>query len=160
SRSERSGSGDVSVRYRGPEGPVWAYCDGAQIRQVLWNLIRNGVQASAAGSTVRVTAQTVEEEARVKIAVADEGKGIEPDAIAKIFEPFYTTRSHGAGIGLAVVRRIIEDHAAVGATIEVRSRAGEAGAGESGKKEAGAIFEVGLARAAPGTKTMSGASDA
>ena len=46
SRSERSGAGDVEVTYEGPEGPVWATCDGAQMRQVLWNLVRNGVQAS------------------------------------------------------------------------------------------------------------------
>ena len=50
SRSERSGSGDVSVKYKGPDGSVWARCDAAQMRQVLWNLVRNGVQASGAGS--------------------------------------------------------------------------------------------------------------
>lgn len=146
-RSERSGSGDVGVRYIGPESPVLARCDAAQMRQVVWNLVRNAVQASAAGATVIVRVE--EEEARVRLSVSDEGPGIDPEMAANIFDAFYTTRSHGAGIGLAVVRRIIDDHAAMGATIEVRSTRPAA----SGASGVGATFEVGLARAAPvGTK--------
>jgi signal transduction histidine kinase len=133
SRSERSGSGDVAVRYEGPEGRVLARCDGAQMRQVLWNLVRNAVQVSSAGATVTVT--VAEEARRVAMRVEDEGPGISEEAASRIFDAFYTTRSHGAGIGLAVVRRIIDDHAPLGATIDVHS---------SGK---GATFEVGLARA-------------
>jgi hypothetical protein len=58
---------------------------------------------------------------------------------------FFTTRSHGAGMGLAVVRRIIDEHASVGATIDVRSGEVPADPGPSGRQ--GATFEVGLARA-------------
>jgi signal transduction histidine kinase len=134
SRSDRSGAGDVEVTYDGPTGAVLATCDAAQMRQVLWNLVRNGVQASGAGSMVRVSVK--EEEERVLMAVADSGPGIEPESRAKIFDAFFTTRSQGAGIGLAVVRRIIDDHAAVGASIDVRSGEGT-----------GCTFEVGLARA-------------
>lgn len=53
--------------------------------------------------------------------VDDEGPGISEVARARIFDAFYTTRTHGVGIGLALVKRIIDDHAAVGASIEVRS---------------------------------------
>ncbi len=151
SRSERSGSGDVTVSYEGPEGPLLAHCDARQMRQVLWNLVRNGVQATAAGTTVTVLVRAVG--SRVEMAVTDEGPGITPEASEKIFDAFYTTRSHGAGIGLAVVRRIIDDHASVGATIAVRAAkpAGDpvnrATSREtpsvSGK---GAAFVVGLAR--------------
>jgi len=132
SKSDRGGSGDVTVRYKGPSEPLVAECDAAQMRQVLWNLVRNGVQASAAGSTVTVAVEEAGD--RVRMLVTDEGPGIPPEAVERIFDAFYTTRSHGAGIGLAVVRRIIDDHAAVGATIDVHSTAN------------GATFEVGLAR--------------
>jgi signal transduction histidine kinase len=134
SLSERSGSGDVAVHYRGPEGAAFARCDPAQMRQVLWNLVRNGVQATGAGTSVTVSVTSVGD--RVEMAVRDEGPGIAPDAMQKIFDAFYTTRAGGAGIGLAVVRRIIEDHRSIGASIEVRDEAGP-----------GATFVVGLARA-------------
>jgi signal transduction histidine kinase len=139
-RSERSGSGDVTVHYRGPPGSAFARCDAAQIRQVLWNLVRNGVQASGAGARVAVSIVTAAD--RVEMGVSDEGPGVAPEAAQKIFDAFYTTRAGGAGIGLAVVRRIIDDHAPLGATIEVR------GGGETEGREArGATFVVGLARA-------------
>ena len=136
SRSERSGAGDVTVSYVGPEGATLARCDAAQMRQVLWNLVRNGVQATGAGTSVTVSVALRGD--RVEMAVADEGPGIAPDAAQKIFDAFYTTRAGGAGIGLAVVRRIIEDHKPFGATIEVRAA--------SEKESSGASFVVGLAR--------------
>jgi two-component system, NtrC family, sensor histidine kinase HydH len=148
SRSERSGSGDVTVHYRGPETPVLARCDPAQMRQVLWNLVRNGVQATGAGTSVNVSVKAVGD--RIEMAVTDEGPGIAPEAREKIFDAFYTTRSHGAGIGLAVVRRIIDDHRTLGATIEVRDAGtGSASGGKSqkGAEIGGAAFVVGLARA-------------
>ena len=70
----------------------------------------------------------------ILLSVTDQGPGIAPDALARIFDAFYTTRSHGIGIGLAVVRRVVDEHAPFGAAITVRS-------GESG----GATFEVRLA---------------
>jgi two-component system, NtrC family, sensor histidine kinase HydH len=139
-RSDRSASGDVEVRYAGPPEGIWATCDPSQLRQVLWNLVRNGVQASGAGSTVRIGVK--EEGDEVRLAVTDEGPGISQEAADRIFDAFYTTRSHGTGIGLAVVRRIIDEHAALGASIEVTS--GDGGPG------AGATFEVTLARTEPG----------
>ena len=132
--SERSGSGDVTVHYRGPEGAVLARCDPAQMRQVLWNLVRNGVQATGAGTTVTVSIASLGD--RVEMAVRDEGPGIAPDAVQQIFHAFYTTRAGGAGIGLAVVRRIIDDHRPLGASIELRDGT-----------EPGATFVVGLAPA-------------
>lgn len=140
-RSERSGAGDVTVRYVGPEGKVFALCDPAQMRQVVWNLVRNAVQASGAGTTVTVSVDTADK--RALLAVTDEGPGIAADVAARLFDAFFTTRSHGAGIGLAVVRRIIDDHAPYGATIDVSS----ASSSEGGPT--GAVFEVGLARAEP-----------
>ena len=150
--SERSGAGDVEVRYRGPSTPVWATCDAAQMRQVLWNLVRNGVQASGAGSSVIVSIEDLH--GRIAMTVSDSGPGIAPASRAKLFDAFFTTRSQGAGIGLAVVRRIIDDHAHLGVTIDVRSGSDD-DAGQAGEdRSPGAIFEVGLASAAlPGTRT-------
>jgi signal transduction histidine kinase len=116
-RSER-GAGDVAVVYEGPDEPVTAWCDGAQIRQVLWNLVRNAVQASAAGSQVVVR---VEREPKIALSVVDAGPGVTSETKDQIFDAFYTTRSHGAGIGLAVVKRIVDEHARYGATIDVLS---------------------------------------
>jgi signal transduction histidine kinase len=158
------GGGDVKVEYRGPTAPVWARCDGAQMRQVLWNLVRNGVQASVAGQSVAVSIVEVEASpdrhsgtaGRVLMRVADDGPGIDDEAREKIFDAFFTTRSHGTGMGLAVVRRIIDDHANLGASIEVRSANDGNGASEpprrgpgetKGSRKKGATFEVGLARA-------------
>ena len=149
SRSERSGAGDVVVHYRGPDSPVLARCDPAQIRQVLWNLVRNGVQATAAGTSVTVSIAIVKE--RIEMTVTDEGPGIAVEAREKIFDAFYTTRSHGAGIGLAVVRRIIDDHEPFGVTIEVREAGHESKSIGNGTANpaagGGASFVVGLARA-------------
>jgi two-component system sensor histidine kinase HydH len=134
---------DVVVRYEGPderpsggrEGPAQATarCDGAQIRQVLWNLVRNAIQASGAGSVVLVRVALSDRE--VTLMVEDEGPGVPEGAEARIFEDFFTTRTHGAGIGLAVVRRIIDDHAPMGARLSVERAPG-----------GGASFRVTLSR--------------
>jgi signal transduction histidine kinase len=120
-RSERSGAGDVAVAYEGPREATLARCDGAQMRQVLWNLVRNAVQASGAGS--RVTVRVEPNGARVALSVEDQGPGIPEEARSRLFDAFYTTRAHGVGIGLAVVKRIMDDHAPYGGTISVESPA-------------------------------------
>ena len=118
-RSERSASGDVKVVYDGPNEAHLVRGDGAQIRQVMWNLVRNAVQASPAGTTVKVI--VVPEARNVVLQVDDEGPGVSDEARARIFDAFYTTRTHGVGIGLALVKRIIDEHAVLGARIEVVS---------------------------------------
>lgn len=107
----------AAVRYEGPDS-AHALCDAAQMRQVLWNLVRNARQASEIDKRVFVRVAVGDD---VELCVDDEGPGIDEAARAKIFDGFYTTRSHGAGIGLAVVKRIIDDHAKHGASIDVAS---------------------------------------
>jgi signal transduction histidine kinase len=114
--------GDVVVRYEGPgesESAVYQ-ADASQLRQVVWNLVRNAVQVSGPGApvTVRVTR---EGDGRAVIAVHDDGPGIGPEARARLFDAFFTTRSSGVGIGLAVVKRIVDDH---GWAIDVESHEG------------------------------------
>jgi len=124
--ASRSGRGaDVRVRYEGPESAL-IFADAAQIRQVVWNLVRNAIQASTAGDEVLVRVSSGEGE-RV-LEVRDRGQGISPEARERLFDAFFTTRSQGMGIGLAVVKRILDDH---GFGIEVESVA-----------EQGTVFRV------------------
>jgi signal transduction histidine kinase len=124
-RSAR-GAGDVRVTFETSDEQLLAVCDAAQMKQVLWNLVRNGVQATPAGGQVWVRAAA--EGPHVRLVVLDQGPGVSDEAKTRIFDAFYTTRSHGTGMGLAVVKRIVDEHAAVGASIEVRSPGGAAGA--------------------------------
>jgi two-component system sensor histidine kinase HydH len=114
--ARRSGRGaaEVALRYERPAS-VWVQADGSQIKQMAWNLIRNAVQASAPGGEVRITIQTEE---TVRLIVEDDGVGIDPDAQSHLFEEFFTTRSHGTGLGLAVVKRIADEH---GIALKVKS---------------------------------------
>ncbi|MEZ4437865.1 MAG: ATP-binding protein [Polyangiaceae bacterium] len=109
----------ISVRYEGPE-EVRIDADPAQMRQVLWNLVRNAMQASDDGSEVVVMLER--KDGDVLMRVIDDGGGIPPSKRDQIFDAFFTTRSHGVGIGLAVVKRVTDDH---GFPIEVESAAGK-----------------------------------
>jgi two-component system, NtrC family, sensor histidine kinase HydH len=116
----QSGRGaDVCVRYEGP-GAAPVRADAAQLRQVVWNLMRNAVQASAAGDEVVVRVSEERAGARL-LSVIDHGPGIPAEARARLFDAFFTTRTHGMGIGLAVVKRILDDH---GFSIAVESGGG------------------------------------
>ncbi|WP_438015080.1 ATP-binding protein [Sorangium sp. So ce315] len=117
----RSGrGGDVDVRFEGPpSAPVTA--DAAQMRQVVWNLVRNAIQASSPGAAVTVRLARGDGRAWA-LEIRDQGRGIPAGARDRLFDAFFTTRTHGMGIGLAVVKRILDDH---GFAIEVDSREGE-----------------------------------
>ncbi len=93
--------------------------DPAQIKQVLVNLIKNAIQAMTKGG--HLTVRTVEGTEGVGFSVEDTGVGIPPDQLNRIFEPFYTTKKKGSGLGLLIVQRIVSDH---GGRIELESRVG------------------------------------
>jgi len=123
----------VRVRVRaGDDGPVIA-ADRGHLTQVLLNLLLNAVQAMPAGGTVTVAAEAVRD--GVALTVDDTGPGIPDDVRARIFDPYFTTRPGGLGLGLAIARRIVEAH---GGSLE----AGTAPGG-------GARFRVRLPRGRP-----------
>ncbi|HEV2454020.1 MAG TPA: ATP-binding protein [Verrucomicrobiae bacterium] len=93
--------------------------DATQMQQVLVNLIKNAMQAMSRGGTL--TLQTGEGSDGVWVSVADTGGGIPQEQITRIFEPFYTTKKKGTGLGLMIVQRIVRAH---GGKIEVESRVG------------------------------------
>ena len=93
--------------HRAPDLPDVDH-DSDQIHQVVLNLLLNAVQAIDGPGTVRVAIGSQDECARV--AVTDTGRGIPEPQIAQIFRPFFTTRRNGTGLGLSLVRRIVEEH--------------------------------------------------
>jgi len=82
--------------------------DPATLSIALSNLIQNAIQASTPGTTVRVTAKKLD--AEIEITVEDQGEGISPQNLENIFNPFFTTKSNGVGLGLAIVSKIIDEH--------------------------------------------------
>lgn len=99
--------------------PIWA--DAYQLKQVFLNLIINAIQAMPGGGKLTITTHFLAEEKSVAVKVADTGCGIPADALDRIFDPFYTLKPNGTGLGLAVARRMVEDH---GGEIKVDSKVG------------------------------------
>jgi two-component system sensor histidine kinase PilS (NtrC family) len=89
--------------------PLPIRADPAKLRQVLWNLLRNAADAAALGGKhVHVDARRGS--ADTTIVVSDDGPGIAADELARIFDPFYTTKSKGTGLGLATCHALIAEH--------------------------------------------------
>lgn len=87
------------------------HCDPERIQRALLNLVVNAVQAAGPGGSVRVQADRDGDS--VRIEVTDSGPGIAAEHLARIFNPFFTTKSSGTGLGLAICHRIIEVHQGV-----------------------------------------------
>lgn len=104
--------------------PLKISANKMEIRQVIWNLILNAVQAMPGGGLLKVEGYHTQngEKNGVKINIVDTGFGIEERDFQKIFEPFYTTRETGTGLGLAVVSRILEEY---GGRIHLQSESGK-----------------------------------
>jgi two-component system sensor histidine kinase HydH len=92
------------------------------LRQVLINLLINAREASPPGSPVRVQCQARRGGAQLAIRVSDRGAGIAPKELRRIFDPFYTTKSGGSGLGLSICRRLVEN---ADGTISVESQLGQ-----------------------------------
>jgi signal transduction histidine kinase len=90
-----------------PEARKFVF-DPATLAIALSNLVQNAVQASAGGTTVRVKAVRAGDE--VELSVEDQGEGISPQNLENIFNPFFTTKSEGVGLGLAIVSKIVDEH--------------------------------------------------
>lgn len=131
------GASDVHLAFSGPESAV-IRADPSQLRQLVWNLVRNAVQASTAGDTVTVLVEDAGNEG-VSLTVSDTGVGMDEEALTHLFDAFFTTRSRGTGIGLAVVKRIADEH---GFSIDVQS---ERGSGATFRVRLGPVQTVGPA---------------
>ncbi|GAB4320460.1 MAG: hypothetical protein Kow0059_14820 [Candidatus Sumerlaeia bacterium] len=96
--------------------------DAAQLRQALLNILTNAVEALHNAAERRLSVRTYVREGMLAIAIADTGEGIPPDNLAKIFEPYFTTRFDGTGLGLFHVYRVVQMH---GGEIQVDSEPGK-----------------------------------
>jgi signal transduction histidine kinase len=106
--------------------PIWIHGDPDQLHQVAVNLLLNAIQALETVPGERaITVRACRGETGTAIEVADTGPGLGESSAEQIFEPFFTTKPQGTGLGLAVVRSIVEDH---GGTIEASNRADGSGA--------------------------------
>jgi PAS domain S-box-containing protein len=104
----------VTVRTQFAEGLPRAQGDRVQLQQVMLNLIVNAIQAmSGIGEGARelqISIEAVPSEGSVRVGVRDTGPGLGPESLSRLFEPFYTTKPEGMGMGLSICRSIIEAH--------------------------------------------------
>ncbi len=128
---ELRASGRSGVQLQLSLEPCFVKGDPDQLRQVLWNLLRNASEAVPDDGRIRVSVSASGQE--VFLEVADDGKGISVANAPRIFEPFFSTKPRGTGLGLATVQQVVRAH---GGTIELVSGQG-----------AGAHFRVTLSRA-------------
>jgi signal transduction histidine kinase len=98
-------------------------CDETEVRQILWSLGTNGLRAMPRGGRLVLSARVEAESAGACLAltVADEGCGIPAEELDQVFQPFRGSFSQGAGLGLAIVHRIVTDH---GGRVQVASTPG------------------------------------
>jgi len=120
-RALRADAAEAGVDLRLEEGePVPLQADPDQLRQVVVNLATNGMRACPDGGAV--TVRVGSDDTRAVLEVADTGVGIPPDRLQEIWRPLVTTHRSGNGLGLPIVRQLVEAH---GGDIEVRSAPGQ-----------------------------------
>jgi two-component system sensor histidine kinase HydH len=122
---EREAPGIAIYKNYAPEIPPFSF-DAELMERVLYNLILNAAQATAPGGTVTVKTRAASE--AVEISVIDRGPGIDAKNLGAIFNPFFTTKAEGVGLGLAIVAKIVDEH---GGKIAVESEPGK-----------GSVFQV------------------
>jgi two-component system, sporulation sensor kinase E len=98
----------------------WLQIDRDQMKQAFYNVIKNAFQAMKTGGILHV--RSWQSELYVSVSFNDTGGGISQDQMSKLFQPYYTTKSSGSGLGLLIVRRIVREH---GGEIEIESNEGK-----------------------------------
>ena len=128
--SETAARAHVTIDSDLPEGVPRVPADGSLLKSAVWNLTQNGIQTMERDGgrlTVRayVAAGSAEEGPRLVLTFEDEGPGIDPGHLPRLFEPWFSTKEGGVGLGLAMVKRIVEEH---GGRVEAGNRDGARGA--------------------------------
>ncbi len=116
---EREAPGVAIYKNYEPAIPPFPF-DAELMERVFYNLALNAVQATAAGGAV--TVKTRAADAVAEVAVIDRGEGIDPQRLDSVFNPFFTTKPRGVGLGLAIVSKIVDEH---GGKIAVESELGK-----------------------------------
>jgi signal transduction histidine kinase len=128
--SETAAQAHVTIDSNLPEGLPRIPADGSLLKSAVWNLTQNGIQTmEREGGRLSVNAHLAagspEEGPRLVLTFEDEGPGIEPAHLLRLFEPWFSTKEGGVGLGLAMVKRIVEEH---GGRVEAGNREGTRGA--------------------------------
>ncbi|MFZ5647552.1 MAG: ATP-binding protein [Bacillota bacterium] len=97
------------------------YVDPDHLKQILLNLVLNAIKASPAGSAIKVSLHS-RSASHLSFVISDEGKGISPDNLEKVFQPFFSTYPDGSGLGLAVVQKLLNEN---GGEIDIMSDIGK-----------------------------------
>lgn len=114
--------GDSGVKWElQAEDQFFAHSNESELREVLLNVLENARHANAKRVRVRVTGGAATGESRVTVCVDDDGEGVPPDVMSRVFEPHFSTRTSGSGLGLAISRRLVESW---GGSIRLTSPAG------------------------------------
>ncbi|MGC4023130.1 MAG: ATP-binding protein [Cyclobacteriaceae bacterium] len=120
-RKELADNG-VSIEVKLQSDDLSLMADKTLIEQVIINLIKNAIQAFSNQTDRKIFVSAHKNDNHIIISVRDNGNGIDPDALDKIFIPFFTTKKTGSGIGLSLSRQIMRQH---GGQISVKSTLGE-----------------------------------
>jgi signal transduction histidine kinase len=113
-------SAGVRIEWQGLDTAPPLLADPQQLKQLLLNLFINALHAMPDGGMLRIVAEDVKDGA-LHFSLSDSGAGIPADIVKQVFEPFFTTRETGSGLGLSIVRKIARGH---GASIHIDSQPG------------------------------------
>lgn len=108
---ERGGELNGNIRLEGnhQETPLQYYGSRNQLKQIFWNLLKNGIKAMPGGGTLRIHF-SLKDQGGVRMIFSDTGRGMDESELQKALEPFYSGFRQGSGIGLTVVKRIVEEY--------------------------------------------------
>jgi two-component system sensor histidine kinase HydH/two-component system sensor histidine kinase AtoS len=112
---------EVTLVVRPAEQPATITCDPTLVKHALLNLVLNALHACASAGSHRIEISTRAEDGAVALVVRDDGTGIPPEILPRVFDAFFTTQAGGTGLGLPIARRIAEDH---GGTLQLSSPPG------------------------------------
>ncbi len=113
---------NIQIKIDLKPGPFLIWADPLQIRQVILNLLSNGVQAVSGSGKITISAKKTAKNKICIIKIQDDGPGVAPENIGKVFEPLYSSKAKGIGLGLSICRQIIENH---GGSITLTSKTGK-----------------------------------
>lgn len=110
---------NIEIIHRAPMELPRIIADPELIKQLFLNLIKNAIEAIVEDGKIEIDYEVIQEEQKLVISIRDSGPGIPPYIIDRIFDPFYTTKEDGTGLGLSVCQRIVQD---IGGSIRVSSK--------------------------------------
>ncbi|MFH1115566.1 MAG: ATP-binding protein [Pseudomonadota bacterium] len=118
---DKAGSHNIRFHWKRPRNAGKVLVDFSKMEEVFLNILLNSMDAMPHGGRIYVTVEDVETEAgpMIQVEIRDTGSGISTDQLPRIFDPFYSTKTEGAGLGLSNAKRIVDAHNGI---IQVESR--------------------------------------